>query len=195
MKQIVVATNNEGKLKEIKQILEGFNLVSMKEVNCAIDIEENGETFEENAIIKAKAVYEATGMPCITDDSGIEIEEYNGWPGVHTARFLGADKATNAYSEERNNYILEKMKGLPKEKRKVKHVTCIAYINELGEIVVERGEEDGYITEVPRGENGFGFDPIFELKTGKTLAQQTDEEKNVGSSRKRALEKIRKIIK
>lgn len=192
--KIVVATNNEGKLQEIKQILKSFELVSLKEINCNIDVVEDGKTFEENAIKKAKETYEETKIPCIADDSGLEIEEYNGWPGVLTSRFLGEDKAGNEHAKERNEYILKKMKGLPKEKRKAKHVTCIAYCNEDG-IIVKRGEHEGYIAGEAKGDNGFGFDEIFELENGKTSAEMTKEEKNKISSRKIALELIKDEIK
>lgn len=191
--KLLVASNNQGKVKEIKEILENNEVQSLKEIKLEIEVKEDGKTFEENAIKKAKAIYSATKIPCIADDSGIEIEEYNGWPGTLTARFLGKDKATNEYARERNEYILEKMRGLPKEKRKVKHVTCIAYCDENG-VKVVRGEQVGYIATHPRGENGFGFDEIFELPNGKTMAEITKEEKNKISSRKIALEKIKKQI-
>ena len=188
--KLLVATNNEGKLKEIQEILSKFEIISLKEVQCKIEIKEDGETFEENAIKKAKYIYEKTKTPCIADDSGLEIESLGGWPGVKTARFLGEDKATNEYARERNEYILEKMKDMPKEKRKAKHVTCIAYCDEFGTKVV-RGEQEGYIANFHKGENGFGFDEIFELENGKTYAQIGKEEKNKISSRKKALEKLK----
>jgi len=191
--EILVASNNQGKIREIQEILEEYEIISLKQINCEIDVEEDGKTFEENAIKKAKAIYNETKIPCIADDSGIEIEEYNGWPGVLTARFLGEDKQTNEYARERNEYILEKMKNLPKEKRKVKHVTCIAYYDENGARVV-RGEQEGCIAESFRGDNGFGFDEIFELLDGRTMAEISKEEKNKISSRKKALEKIKKQI-
>lgn len=191
--KILVASSNQGKIKEIQEILNEYEIISLKEINCEIDVVEDGKTFEENAIKKAKTIFNETKIPCIADDSGIEIEEFKGWPGVLTARFLGEDKQTNEYARERNEYILKKMKNLPKEKRKVKHVTCIAYCDENGAIVV-RGEQVGYIAENFRGDNGFGFDEIFELPDGRTMAEITKEEKNKISSRKKALEKIKKQI-
>lgn len=191
--KILVATNNEGKLKEIKEILSKHEIISLKEIECEIEVEEDGKTFEENAIKKAKTIYNKTKIPTLADDSGIEIEEYNGWPGVKTARFLGKDKSGNVYARERNEYILEKMKNLPKEKRKVKHITCIAYCDKSGEKVV-RGEQMGYIAKFPKGENGFGFDEIFELENGETMAEIPKEEKNKISSRKKAIEQIREVI-
>lgn len=191
--KLLIASNNQGKIKEIKEILKNYEILSLKEVDCEIEVEEDEKTFEENAIKKAKTIYNATKIPCLADDSGIEIEELGGWPGVLTARFLGKDKATNEYARERNEYILEKMKNLPKEKRKVTHVTCIAYCDENG-TKVARGEQTGYIATAPRGEEGFGFDEIFELPNGKTMAEITKQEKNQISSRKKALEKIKKQI-
>jgi len=191
--KILVASNNQGKIQEIQEILQQHEIISLKQINCNIEVIEDGKTFEENAIKKAKTIFQETQIPSIADDSGIEIEEYQGWPGVLTARFLGEDKQTNEYARERNKYILEKMKNLQKEKRKVKHVTCIAYCDKNG-AKVSRGEQAGYISQTPRGDNGFGFDEIFELPNGKTMAEITKEEKNQISSRKKALEKIKKQI-
>ncbi len=187
--KLLVATNNEGKLKEIQDILSNYEVISLKDIELEIKVKEDGETFEENAIKKAEYIYEKTNIPCIADDSGLEIESLGGWPGVLTARFLGEDKATNKYARQRNEYILEKMKDMPKEKRRAKHVTCIAYCDEKG-IKVVRGEQEGYIAEFPRGKKGFGFDEIFELENGKTMGEIAKDEKNMISSRKKALEKI-----
>lgn len=192
--KLLIATNNDGKLEEIKQILKNYEIISLKQIQCKIEIEENGKTFEENAIKKAKYVYEKTKIPCIADDSGIEIEALDGWPGVVTARILGKEKSTNEYARQRNEYILNKMKKIEKEQRKVKHITCIAYCDKNGVRVV-RGEQKGYIAKIPKGENGFGFDEIFELENGKTMAEITNQEKNQISSRKKALEKIITEIK
>lgn len=191
--EIIIATTNQGKAKEIKQILNIEKIKTLNEIKNIEDIEEDGKTFSENAIKKAKTIYEITHTPCIADDSGIEIEEYNGWPGVITARFLGEEKAGSKYARERNQYILEKMKDLPKEKRKVKYTTCIAYCDEKG-IKTAIAELEGYISTRLKGENGFGFDEIFELENGKTLAELESEEKNKISSRKKALEKIKTKI-
>lgn len=191
--KILAATNNKGKIKEIKEILEDYEIISLKDIKLEIEVIEDGKTFSENAIKKASEIYDKTKIPCIADDSGIEIEEYNGWPGVLTARFLGEEKATNEYARQRNEYILEKMKGLPKEKRKVNHVTCIAYCDENG-VKTAIAKQEGYIAKELKGENGFGFDEIFETQNGKTMAELTPQEKNKISSRKKALEKIKKQI-
>lgn len=193
MKTILAATNNTEKLKEIVEILTDITICSFKQVNCNIEVQEDGQTFEQNALKKAKCIYQKTNMPCLADDSGIEIEEYQGWPGVNTARFLGEDKATNAYARQRNEYILEKMKQLPKSRRKVTYVTVLAYVDQDREILT-KGILQGYIAQNPRGENGFGFDEIFELEDGRTLAELSQEEKNTISSRKMALEKIKSQI-
>lgn len=189
MKKIVVATNNLGKLKEIQQILKNYQLLSLKDVNCKIQVEENQETFEGNSKKKAKEIAELTNMPCIADDSGLCIEALDGWPGVHTARFLGE----NATALQRNEAILERMKFLSDRKRKAK-VICVVTYYEKGEFLVARGEIEGKITNETRGENGFGFDSIFELENGKTYAQISQEEKNTISHRKRALENLEKQL-
>lgn len=189
MKKIVVATNNPGKLKEIKEILKNYELLSLKDINCEIEVEEDQETFEGNSKKKAEEIAEITNMPCIADDSGLCIEAFNGWPGVHTARFLGE----NATPSQRNEAILEKMKELKGEERKAK-VECVMTYCEKGEFIVAKGEIEGKIAKEPRGENGFGFDSIFELESGKTYAELSEEEKNAISHRKRALENLEKQL-
>ncbi len=188
---IILASNNNGKVKEIKELLENEDIKTLEEMNINIDVEEDGNTFEENALKKAREIYRLTNIPCIADDSGICIKELNGFPGVKTKRFLGK----NASQEERNNYLIKQLKGMPKGKRKVDFITCIAYVNKNGEEKVFKGILEGYIAEVPRGNNGFGFDEIFELEDGRTLAQLSNEEKNNISSRRIALEKLKENIK
>lgn len=189
MKKIVVATNNLGKLKEIKEILKNYELLSLKDINCEIEVEEDQETFEGNSKKKAEEIAKITNMPCIADDSGLCIEAFNGWPGVHTARFLGE----NATPSQRNEAILEKMRDLKGEERKAK-VVCVMTYCEKGEVIVAKGEIEGKIAKEPRGKNGFGFDSIFELESGKTYAELSEEEKNAISHRKRALENLEKQL-
>ena len=189
MKKILVATNNPGKIKEIQEILKGYQLVTLKDINCKIEVEEDQETFEGNAKKKAKEIAELTNMPCIADDSGLCIEAFDGWPGVYTARFLGEE----ATPTERNEAILEKMKNLKQEQRKAK-VVCVVVYYEEGKFVVARGEVSGKIAEQPKGKNGFGFDPIFELENGRTYAELSQKEKNEMSHRKRALENLEKQL-
>lgn len=188
---VIVATNNPGKIKEIKQILFNYNIKSLKDINLEIEVEETGETFEENAIIKATEISKLTNMPAIADDSGLCVKELNDFPGVKTARFLGE----NSTKDQRNDYIIEKMKDVQKENRTAKAVTVIAYIDlKNDKKIVCRGEIQGYISNQKKGNNGFGFDEIFELENGKTLAQLSDEEKNKISSRTKALEMLKKEL-
>lgn len=191
MQKILVATTNKGKLREIKEILSDFEIISLDDINCKIDVVEDGTTFKENALKKAKEISKATKMNCIADDSGLSIDEFNGWPGVMTARCLGK----NVTWEEKNKYILEKMKDLPKDKRIARHCVSIAYVDTTGKEIVVQAENVGHIAKYPRGENGFGFDEIFELDDGRTQAELSSTEKNTISSRRKALEMIKKEIK
>lgn len=187
MKKIVVATNNKGKLKEINEILKEYDLISLKDIDCDIEVEENQDTFEGNSLKKAKEISKITDMPCIADDSGLCIDILDGWPGVYTARFLGE----NTTQEQRNEAILEKMKEFKGEKRKAR-VKCIMTYYYEGKCFIGKGEIVGKIAEERRGNNGFGFDEIFELENGKTLAELSQEEKNVISARKEAIENLKK---
>lgn len=186
MKEIVVATTNKSKVKEIKEILQDkkFKILSLEDVGCTIKVKEDGKTFEENATKKATEIFEKLNKPCIADDSGICIQSLNGWPGTYTARFLGKD----ATQEERNLAIIDKLKG--KQERTAEVICVIAYIDGK-KIFSAEGKVCGKIVENPRGENGFGFDSIFELDNGKTLAELTGDEKNLVSARRIALEKLK----
>lgn len=189
-KEIIMASNNEGKIKEVEQILEEYNVIPMKCLGVEIEINEDQETFRGNAIKKSETIANKLGgKVCLADDSGIEIEFLNGLPGVHTKRWF---KGTN---RERNLAILEKLKGVEKKNRKVRVVTAVAMSNVKDTIYAE-GTIEGYVTESPRGENGFGFDEIIELENGKTLAELSKKEKNEISSRKKALILLReKLLK
>lgn len=182
----VMATNNQGKLKEVREILKDYEILSLKDLGCDIEVEEDQDTFEGNSLKKAREISKLLKMPCIADDSGLCIEELNNFPGVLTARFLGEDTS----QEERNNYLIKKLEG--KENRKATVVTVMTYVDEeKGEEVVARGEVNANIAKEKRGDNGFGFDEIVELENGKTLAELTNEEKNQISSRKIALENLK----
>lgn len=189
MKKIIIATNNEGKKKEIKEILKDFEFLTLKEINCNIEVEEDQETFEGNSLKKAKEISKITNMPALSDDSGLCVDILNGWPGVHTARFLG-DKASQ---EERNQAIIDKLKGKEGEERRAKVVCVVTYVDNE-KTIQAKGEIVGKIAKKPKGENGFGFDSIFELENGKTLAELSKEEKNEISSRKIALENLKKQL-
>ena len=187
---MILATNNNDKTKQFKGLFAGYEIFSLKEKGIVIDIEENGKTFQENAIIKAKAIHELTGESVLADDSGICINELNDWPGVETHRFLGE----NATNEDRNNCILEKMKDLPREKRGCKIVCSLAFCDKKGNIYTTDGVLDRFIVETPRGDNKFGFDEIVEILPGLTAAELTTEEKNKISARSVATKKMKEIL-
>ena len=189
-KEIIVASNNQGKIREIQDILQGYKVIAMKELGIDIDIEENGETFEENALIKARVIAEMTKKLCIADDSGLCIEAFDGFPGIKTARFLGE----NATQAERNNYIVEKVQGLPREKRKSKFICTIAVVIPEKEEKTFTGELEGYIATQIKVEGGFGMDPIFELEDGKTLAEIGTREKDKISHRYKALVQLKEYL-
>ncbi len=183
--EIIMASGNLGKIKEAQEILNEYKIISMQEAEIKIDVEEDKETFLENAIKKAETIAKVLkDKMCLADDSGIEIEYLGGFPGVYTKRWQsGTDR-------ERNLAILEKLKGVPREKRKIKFVTAMALsdgVNTISSI----GHIEGYVAENVRGNNGFGFDEIFELDNGKTLAELSQKEKNELSARRMALEGLR----
>lgn len=186
MKKILIATNNKGKLEELKNLLKEYEILSMKDVNCNIEVIEDGETFEENAKKKAKEIYDITKIPCIADDSGLCIDYFDGWPGIYTARFLGP----NSTKEEINNYILEKMKNLKDENRNAEVKCVIAYYNGT-DFITGMGVIKGKIALNKRGNNGFGYDEIFELENGKTYAEISEEQKNKISHRRKAINELK----
>lgn len=188
MKEIIIASKNKGKIKEVKQILKEYSIISMYQTGIDMEFSEDEETFQGNAIKKAETMSKRIdGKLCMADDSGIEIEYLNGYPGVKTKRcFDGTDR-------ERNLFLLEKLKDIPKEKRKIKFTTAIA-ISNGNKTICESGSIYGYVSKEIRGKNGFGFDEIFELPNGKTLAELSNIEKNEISARRIALEKIKKRL-
>ena len=187
-KDIVMASGNSGKIKEAQEILKEYKIIPMKELGINIDVEEDKETFIENATKKAETIAkELNDKMCLADDSGIEIGYLDGFPGVHTKRWL------NGTDRERNLAILDKLQGVPKDKRKIKFITAIA-LSDGNETIPVEASIDGYVAETPRGENGFGFDEIFELEDGRTLAELSNEEKNEISARRKALEKLREKL-
>ena len=188
MKEIVIASGNKGKIKEAQEILKEYKIISIEEIGVNVDVEEDQKTFEENATKKAETIAkELGGKMCLADDSGIEIEYLDGFPGVFTKRWH------NGTDRERNLALIEKLQGVPKEKRKIIFTTAIA-LSDGKMTICETGKIEGYVTEEPRGDNGFGFDEIFELENGKTLAEISSEEKNKISARKIALEMIRQKL-
>lgn len=183
--EIIIASGNKSKIKEAQEILKEYKIIPMSEIGINIDVEEDQDSFEGNAIKKAEEIAKAlNGKMCVADDSGIEIEYLDGFPGVYTKRWhVGTDR-------ERNLAIIEKLKGVSREKRKIKFITAIA-ISDGKNTITAVTDINGYVSESPRGENGFGFDEIFELENGKTLAEISQDEKNKISARKKALELIK----
>lgn len=190
-RKIIFATSNEGKMKEIRAILSDLDMdiLSMKEAGIDIDIVEDGSTFEENAIIKAKAIMELTGEIALADDSGLEVDYMNKEPGIYSARFLGEDTSYRI----KNNYIIEKLKDAVGNERSARFVCVIACAYPDGEIVTTRGTMEGVIGEKETGSNGFGYDPIFFLpEYGCSSAELSLEEKNKMSHRGKALKEMKK---
>ena len=189
--KIVIASNNEGKIREFKEIFKDYNvdLLTLSDLKINIDIEETGKTFEENAYIKAKTIYDMTKIPTIADDSGLVVDYLNGAPGVMSARYAGL----NAESEDRIKKVLFEMKDAGPSERSAKFVSFIVFIISDSEIIKASGECFGSLAFEPRGTNGFGYDPIF-VVDGKTLAEISDEEKNKISHRGRALRNLKELI-
>ena len=190
---MIFATGNMGKLREIKDILGdiGEEIISMKEAGIDVDIEENGTTFEENAIIKAKAIMEMTGQMVLADDSGLEVDALNKEPGIYSARYLGTDTPY----EIKNRDIINRLEGVEGDARSARFVCAIAAAFPDGEVIVTRGTIEGVIAKEPAGTNGFGYDPIVYVpEYGMTTGQMEPEAKNKISHRGKALEEMKKIL-
>jgi XTP/dITP diphosphohydrolase len=193
MKKIIFATSNEGKMDEIRAILKDLDLelLSLKDAGLNPDIEENGSTFEENAIIKARIVSDLTGEMVLADDSGIEVDYLDKAPGVYSARFLGVD---TPYSVK-NQYIIDQLKDVAGELRSARFVCVIACAFPNGEVVTRRGTVEGYIADRICGAHGFGYDPIFYVPEFKcTTAEMLPEQKNEISHRGKALRAMKEVI-
>lgn len=193
--RIIFATGNAGKMKEVRMILGdlGIPVLSMKEAGITADIVENGKSFEENAVIKAEAIRDLTaaGDLVLADDSGLEIDYLDGAPGIYSARFMGEDTSYVI----KNTALVEKLAGVPEEKRTARFVCAIACALPDGRTITTRGVMEGIIAREIRGENGFGYDPIFYLpEFGCTSAEITPEQKNEVSHRGKALRAMRKEL-
>ncbi|MBU3191056.1 XTP/dITP diphosphatase [Clostridium bowmanii] len=191
MKKLIVASNNDHKIKEIKEMLSQFpfEVLSLKEASLNIDVEETGSTFMDNADIKANEIFKiANGDMVLADDSGLSVEFLDGAPGVFSARFAGVHGDTSANNEK----LLYLLDGEKEENRKAKFICAMVLIVNEDEIVKVQGEVEGIITAEFRGEKGFGYDPLFYLpEYNKTFAQMSNKEKNVISHRGRALDKLK----
>ena len=188
--KIVFATGNEGKMREVRLILQdlGFPVLSMKEAGVSLDIEENGTTFAENAMIKARAVWEKTGGIVLADDSGLVVDYLGGEPGVYSARYLGEDTSY----EIKNQAIIDRLADAKEEERTARFVSAIAAVVPDGSELVTEGTVEGLIAHEPAGNGGFGYDPIFYLpEYGVTSAEIPIEKKNEISHRGKALEAMK----
>jgi len=183
--RFILASNNRKKLDELREILSGFGaeVVSQCEAGLELEAEETGTTFEENALIKARAACDALKEPSIADDSGLVVEALDGAPGVYSARYGGCNT-----DPERISLLLKNMDR--KENRKAKFVSCIACVFPNGDVLTARGECEGEIALEPTGNGGFGYDPVFLLPSGKTMAELDPAEKNAVSHRGNALKKF-----
>jgi XTP/dITP diphosphohydrolase len=187
----VLASKNKKKLAEMQTILgeQGIQVLSQAQAGVDLDPEETGLTFEENAIIKARAVSEASGLPAIADDSGLMVDALDGAPGVFSARYGGSHELSDEY---RWKLLLKNMEGM--EQRTAKYVSVIAAVFPDGRILTARGECHGEIAESPRGDGGFGYDPIFRLPDGRHMAEIDMDEKNRISHRAIALAEMQRKL-
>ncbi len=191
--KIVFATGNAGKMREIRMILADADVevLSMKDAGIDPDIVENGSTFAENALIKARACAKLTGMPALADDSGLVVDYLNGEPGIYSARYMGENTSYHI----KNHNLIERLDGVPDEKRTARFVCAIAAVLPDGTELVTEGTMEGRIGYEEKGENGFGFDPVFYVpEYGLTSAQMDAEQKNAASHRGKALRKMKQTL-
>lgn len=191
--KVIFATGNEGKMKEIRMLLADaeVEVLSLKDAGIAPDVEENGATFGENALIKARACAALTGIMTLADDSGLEIDALNGEPGIHSARYMGAD--TSYHVKNRN--LVERLSGVPEEKRTARFVCAIAAVWPDGTERLTEGIMEGRIGYEEKGANGFGYDPIFYVpEYGITSGEMDAEQKNKASHRGKALRKMKDML-
>ncbi len=186
--RLVLASGNPDKVREIKEILADIEVLPLSSLVDKIEIEESGLTFRENAYIKARTAFELTGLPSLADDTGLVVYGLHGMPGVFSSRFAGE----NAGYEENRRKLLEALRGLPHSARRAYFICVIAFIEKPGEVKFFEGKVEGFITEKPRGQGGFGYDPLFLYPPlGRTFAELSLREKNRVSHRYRALSKFR----
>ena len=186
MRKFIVASRNKGKLREIEEILRNFpfKVISMEEAGVYKNIEENGETFEQNALIKAREVFKSVKEIVMADDSGLEVDFLNGAPGIYSSRFAGE----NSTDQQRNSKLLKLLEGVPFEKRRARFVCTIAVLFPDEKYFTVKGTCEGYIGYEPVGKNGFGYDPLFFLpEYNMTMAQMEPSQKHKISHRGKAL--------
>jgi non-canonical purine NTP pyrophosphatase, rdgB/HAM1 family len=187
-KTFVAATNNAGKLKEIRNILKsaGFECISLKEAGIDVDVDETGATFAQNAYIKAKTIYDICGLPVIADDSGLCVDYLGGEPGIYTARYAGPEHDDDANIDK----LLGKLVGLPSEQRGARFVSAVCAVLSDTETVTALGWCEGYIGTERRGSGGFGYDPVFWLKGNRSFSEISEKHKDDISHRGRAIRKL-----
>lgn len=192
LNKVIAATNNPGKLREFRGILEplGFEVISMADADIHSDPEETGTTFMENARIKAFSVAKLAGIPALADDSGLCVDALNGEPGIYSARFGG-----DISQPEKNALLLSRLDGIHKEKRTARFVSAICLAYPDGSSVEAEGTCEGSILEAPQGTNGFGYDPIFADRQGRSFGEMPAEEKNRISHRAVALARLASRLK
>lgn len=190
MDKLIVASNNKGKIAEIKALLSPWFFVSsLADEKIIIDVQETGSTFEENALIKAKAIYELTGVPSLSDDSGLIVDSLGGAPGVYSARYAGKQHD----DEDNNSLLLKNLKGITDRKARFK--SAVVLYKSPQEILTATGVTEGEILEKKDGSDGFGYDPLFySYDLGKSFGRASMEEKNSVSHRARALHALIKEL-
>jgi len=193
MKEVILASNNKHKIKEYKVILECMDIkvISQQEAGIDIEVEETGKTFKENALLKAKAIYDKVHKAVISDDSGLIIDYLDGMPGVYSHRFLGEDTPY----EEKCNKVIQMLENAKEDERTARFVCDICYIDENGENHIFEGVCEGTISNKIMGVNGFAYDRIFLYDNDKTFAQMSEEEKDKISHRRRAIDKFVEYLK
>ena len=192
-RKVIFATSNEGKMKEVRSILEGLDVevLSMKEAGILVEVVEDGTTFEENAAIKATAIQKECGEIVLADDSGLEVDYLNKEPGIYSARYMGEDTSYRI----KNKSLIDRLEGVEDEDRSARFVCAIAAAFPDGTVEITRGTIEGQIGYEEKGENGFGYDPIFYVpEYGCTTAELTLEQKNEASHRGKALRKMKEIM-
>ncbi|MBR5535011.1 MAG: RdgB/HAM1 family non-canonical purine NTP pyrophosphatase [Clostridia bacterium] len=191
MQKIIAATKNKNKVREFKEILPDFDIITQEEAGIDLDVEETGTTFMENALLKAKAIFEKTKIPSLADDSGLEVYALDGAPGVYSARYGGE----GLDDKGRTKLLLENMKDIKDEDRGARFVSAIVFVTK-DRVYEAEGVFEGVIAHEMKGANGFGYDPVFYVpEMGKTAAEMTPDEKNSMSHRGKALRALAEMVK
>ena len=191
MQNLLLASSNAGKLNELQQLTAGLPVtwLSLADVGLAgMDVEETGATFTENALLKARTYGEASGLPTLADDSGLIVDALDGAPGVYSARYAPTTEARNAK-------LLKAVEAVPDAQRTARFVSALAFVMPDGVTIIAEGTVEGKVGTAPRGENGFGYDPIFVLDNGQTMAELPASEKNQISHRARAYAKLLPLLR